>query len=95
MAIRLPRHDLSVFVGFMLFAVYSSFGEADLNVDLEANAVVDIYRLADGMPEPQSTQLQKLARSCVDAVIIQEWRRWTKVWCQNKPRVSTKRCGRR
>ena len=31
-------------------------------MDLEANAVVDIYRLADGMLEPQRTQLQKLAQ---------------------------------
>jgi Protein of unknown function (DUF4239) len=63
----------AVFVGFMLFAVWSSFGEADLNVDLEANALVDIYRLADGMPEPQRTQLQKLARSYANAVIIEDW----------------------
>lgn len=63
----------AVILGFMLYAVWTNFGEADLNVDLEANAVVDIYRLADGMPEPQRTQLQRLARSYVSAVIIQEW----------------------
>ena len=62
----------AVVVGFMLYTVWNSFGEADLNVDLEASAVLDIYRLADGMPEPQRTQLQTWARSYVNAVIIQE-----------------------
>lgn len=63
----------AVVVGFMLYTVWSSFDEAELNVDLEANAVLDIYRLADGMPEPQRTQLQTLAHSYVNAAIIQEW----------------------
>lgn len=63
----------AVILGFMLYTVWTSFGEADLNVDLEANAVLDIYRLADGMPEPQRTQLQALARSYVNTVISQEW----------------------
>jgi len=63
----------AVILGFMLYAVWSSFGEAELNVDFEANAVVDVYRLAAALPEPQRTQLQNLARSYIDAVINQEW----------------------
>jgi hypothetical protein len=63
----------AVILGFMLYTVWTSFGEADLNVDFEANAVVDIYRLAVGLPEPQRTQLQALARSYVDTVIDREW----------------------
>jgi hypothetical protein len=63
----------AVILGFMLYTVWTRLGEADLNVDLEANAVVDIYHLAEGMPEPQRTQLQTMARSYVSAVIDQEW----------------------
>jgi hypothetical protein len=63
----------AVILGFMLYTVWTSFGEADLNVDVEANAVANIYRLADGLPEPQRKQLQGLARSYVDAVINREW----------------------
>lgn len=63
----------AVILGFMLYAVWASFEQAELNVDLEASAVVDLYRLADALPEPQRTQLQTLARSYVDAVINQEW----------------------
>ena len=35
--------------------------------------MVDIYRLAEGLPEPQDTQLQALARSYVATAIEQEW----------------------
>lgn len=82
---RRPHNDLigwqvsilgttyAVILGFMLYTVWTSLGEADLNVDLEANAVVDIYRLAEGFPEPQRTQLQTLARSYVATAIEQEW----------------------
>ena len=63
----------AVILGFMLYTVWTSYGEADLNVDLEANALVNLYWLADGLPETQRTQLQALARSYADTVIDQEW----------------------
>jgi len=63
----------AVILGFMLFAVWNAYREADLNVDLEANAVVDIYHLAQGLPEPQRAQLQNLARSYVDVVLNRDW----------------------
>jgi hypothetical protein len=63
----------AVILGFMLYTVWTAFGEADLNVDLEASAVVDIHHLAKGLPEPQRTQLQTLARSYADAVITRDW----------------------
>jgi len=63
----------AVILGFMLYTVWTSYGEADLNVTLEANAVVDIFRLTDGLPEPQRTQLRMLAHSYVDTVIERDW----------------------
>lgn len=63
----------AVILGFMLYTVWTSFGEADLNVDFEANALVNLYSLADGLPETQRTQLQTLARSYADTVIDEEW----------------------
>jgi len=63
----------AVILGFMLYAVWTNLGEADLNVDAEANAVMDVYRLTQGLPEPQRTQLQRLARDYVDTVISQDW----------------------
>jgi len=35
--------------------------------------VPNIYRLADGLPQPQRPELQRLAGSYVDAVINQDW----------------------
>ena len=63
----------AVILGFMLYTVWTNFGEADLNVDLEANALVNVYRLAEGLPDPQHQQLEGLARSYADAAINVDW----------------------
>lgn len=63
----------AVILGFMLYAVWEKFGQAEINVDSEATAVVDVYRLAGGLPEPQRTELQQLARDYADTVINREW----------------------
>ncbi len=63
----------AVIIGFMLYAVWSNFGAAELNADAEANADVNIYRLAEGLPDQQREQLRVLARSYADIVVNQEW----------------------
>ena len=63
----------AVILGFMLYTVWTDFGAANLNVDLEASALRNVYRLAEGLPEQQRTQLQLQARSYADAVINQDW----------------------
>jgi hypothetical protein len=57
----------------MLYAVWTNFGTADLNVDLEANALMNVYQLAEGLPDQQRGQLESLARQYADAVIAQDW----------------------
>ena len=63
----------AVILGFMLYTVWTDFGAANLNVDLEASALRNVYRLAEGLPEQQRAQLQSQARSYADAVINQDW----------------------
>jgi magnesium-transporting ATPase (P-type) len=63
----------AVILGFMLYTVWTDFGAANLNVDLEASALRNIYRLAEGLPQQQRVQLQLLARSYADAVINRDW----------------------
>lgn len=63
----------AVILGFMLYTVWEIYREADLNVYREANAVVDVYRLADAFQEPQRTQLKTLARSYADSVVNRDW----------------------
>jgi len=63
----------AVIMGFMLYAVWTAFGEATLNADLESNSLVNVYHLAHGLPEPQSAQLQGLALSYAEGVINGDW----------------------
>jgi len=63
----------AVILGFMLYTVWTDFGAANLNVDLEASALRNIYRLAEGLPQQQRVQLQLQARSYADAVINRDW----------------------
>jgi magnesium-transporting ATPase (P-type) len=63
----------AVILGFMLYTVWTTFGEGDLNVNLEANALADLYRLAQDFPEPQQSQLKNQARSYAEAVVYREW----------------------
>jgi hypothetical protein len=63
----------AVMLGFMLYTVWTDFAAADLNADIEANALVNVYRLAEGLPVPQQARLQTLARSYADTVIEQDW----------------------
>jgi hypothetical protein len=65
----------AVIVGFMLYAVWTAFGEAALNADLESNSVVNVYHLAGGLPEPQRTQMRSLALSYAEGVINGDWPR--------------------
>jgi hypothetical protein len=83
---RSPHNDLigwqlsilgttyAVILGFMLYTVWTNFGAADLNADLEANSLINVYRLAGGLPDPQRVQLQRLALSYADVTIERDWK---------------------
>jgi hypothetical protein len=63
----------AVILGFMLYTAWTNFGAAELNTDLEANALRNIYRLAEGLPAPQRAQLEMQTRAYAEAVINQDW----------------------
>jgi hypothetical protein len=63
----------AVILGFMLYTVWTTFGDANLNVDLEANALRNVYRLAEGLPTQQRIVLERQARAYADAVVSQDW----------------------
>jgi hypothetical protein len=65
----------AVILGFMLYAVWTSFQDANVNAETEANCLVSVYRAANGLPAEQRDQVHKLARQYVDVVITQEWPR--------------------
>src|SRR4051794_18913313 len=63
----------AVILGFMLYTVWTDFGAANLNVDLEASALRNVYRLAEGLPQQQRAQLQLQSHAYADAVVNQDW----------------------
>ena len=63
----------AVILGFMLYTVWSNFGIAEVNADAEAGALMNVYRLADAIPQPQSTQLHQAAKDYINIVINDDW----------------------
>jgi hypothetical protein len=63
----------AVILGFMLYAVWTEFDNATQNVELEANSLTNLYRLADGLPEASRIEVQKLAREYAQKVIENDW----------------------
>jgi multisubunit Na+/H+ antiporter MnhB subunit len=63
----------AVITGFMLYAVWSNFTSAQLNVDLEASAVTNLYQLAAGLPPEQRTEMENLTRLYAATVIQEDW----------------------
>ncbi|AXC16032.1 hypothetical protein ACPOL_6822 (plasmid) [Acidisarcina polymorpha] len=57
----------------MLYTVWIDFGTAELNAGQEANALVNVYRQAAGLPASEEEQLRLLARKYADVVVNQEW----------------------
>jgi hypothetical protein len=62
----------AVTLGFMLYTGWTNFTSASLNAEMEANALRNIYRLAEGLPQ-QRAQIQDLTRAYAGAVIDHDW----------------------
>jgi hypothetical protein len=63
----------AVIMGFMLYAVWTDFNSAEMTADSEANSLVNVYRLADGVAPAQRDQIQQLAREYTDSMLNEEW----------------------
>jgi Protein of unknown function (DUF4239) len=63
----------AVILGFMLYTVWTNFGAAEFNAENEANALGNLYRIAEGLPDQQRGQVQDLARSYAEVVVNQDW----------------------
>jgi hypothetical protein len=63
----------AVILGFMLYAVWTSYQTADINAEAEADSLVNVFRLADGLPAAERDQVHQLARQYANVVIEEEW----------------------
>jgi hypothetical protein len=58
----------------MVAGAMTRYEEARVNVEREAGAVGDVFRLSLGLPEPAGTDIRTGCLSYVDGVIDTEWR---------------------
>jgi Protein of unknown function (DUF4239) len=65
----------AVILGFMLYTVWTNFIAAQVNAETEANALENLYRVAEGLPPQQRDRVETLARAYAQAVIDQDWPR--------------------
>jgi hypothetical protein len=63
----------AVILAFMLSGVWSNLNDASANAEQEANAVVQVFRLAEQFPAPERHAVRQSAIDYVRAVIDIEW----------------------
>jgi hypothetical protein len=68
----------AVLLAFVVFVVWGQFNEARTFVDREATALVDLHRIASGLPAATRNEIQRELRAYTEAVIAEEWRAMAK-----------------
>lgn len=63
----------AVLLAFMLGGVWSMFQQAEANEEQEANAVVNIYRIAAQLKDSNGAQIQQLCRRYADNAVDREF----------------------
>jgi hypothetical protein len=63
----------AVIIGFMLYAVWTNFEVANNNAEYEANSLVNLVRLSDGLPSRDRLRIHSLAKQYVDLMLTKEW----------------------
>jgi hypothetical protein len=62
-----------VILGFMLYTAWEGFRAAQSDANLEATAMLNVYRLSSGLPAAEKAAIQELARKYERVVVNQEW----------------------
>jgi len=63
----------AVIIAFMLSDVWTNYQNAETNTEVEANSLLNIFRVAEGLPEPQRVQVPQLAMRYAETMIQEEW----------------------
>ena len=63
----------AVLLAFMLGGVWNMFREAEANVEQEASAAINIYRIAAQIKTPEADQIQEICRSYAQNVVNREF----------------------
>lgn len=62
-----------VMIGFMLLAVWSNYKASEANVENETNALVNLFRIAGGLPAAQRDTIHIAAMNYANTVVNEEW----------------------
>jgi hypothetical protein len=63
----------AILLGFMVANSMQRFEEARVNVQEEANAIMDLYRLAEGLPKQDQDNLREHLVKYNETVVSEEW----------------------
>jgi hypothetical protein len=63
----------AVILGFMFYTEWTTFTSVKLNVEMEAGALQNLYRVSDGLPEDSRVALQAQAHAYAAAVVNADW----------------------
>jgi hypothetical protein len=63
----------AVLLAFVVYVVWGQYNDARGFVDREAAAIIDLHRIASGLPEATRVAIQARLRTYVDAVLSEEW----------------------
>lgn len=80
----------SILLGFLVAGAMTTYEDTRHMVEMEANDLADVYRLANGLPQPLRDSLRDTCRLYCDKIITEEWPAMTrkdtspKVWQYSK-----------
>ncbi|MGA8307645.1 MAG: hypothetical protein WB723_18370 [Candidatus Acidiferrales bacterium] len=63
----------AVILAFMLWNVWNNFQTARINAEIEANFLVDLYRIAGGLEPAQGKPIRALCREYAAVTVNEEW----------------------
>jgi hypothetical protein len=64
----------AVLIAFMLSNVWTDFRAAETNAEQESNCLVNLYRIAKTLPDPQGSRIRQMARGYASDAVNIEWR---------------------
>ncbi len=64
----------AVLIAFMLSNVWTDFRAAESNAEQESNCLVNLFRIAKALPEPQRSRIQQMARGYAADAVNVEWK---------------------
>ncbi|MBK9143924.1 MAG: DUF4239 domain-containing protein [Candidatus Melainabacteria bacterium] len=78
----------AVLLGLIVVDTMNTMAEIRVTIEQEANAVANIFILADGLPSATGERVKKLAASYVDIVIDEEWQAMSRCQVSKKAAIT-------